>query len=184
MQKTLVIVKPHAVIRGLTGEIISRFERMGMKILAIKVVHEPREFWNEFYPTDDTWFKSVGTKTLENCKAFGIDVAKRLGTDDAGKIGLMVKGWLLDHMASGSAVAMVLGGNEALTKVRTACGATLPNRAVPGTIRFELSTDSPTLANEEKRPVYNIVHASDPEEMRDGVSAFDYEIKLIFPDLT
>ena len=73
-------------------------------------------------------------------------------------------------MSSGSAVAAVLSGNEAAKKVRLACGATLPNVAAPGTLRFDYSTDSPALANEEKRPVYNLIHASDPTEKRDGVN--------------
>jgi len=93
----------------------------------------------------------------------------------------MVKDWLVDHTSNGTGVAAVLEGNEALVKVRTACGKTLPNVATPGTIRFDFSSDSPSLANEEKRPVFNLIHASDPEESRDGKRAAEYEINLFFP---
>jgi len=156
---------------------------MGLQIAAIKVVKEGPEFWHRFYPSDEGWYSNAGSKTLKNCTERGIDVQERLGTVDPIEIGKMVKQWLVDHMSSGSSIAVVLEGNEALTKVRTACGSTLPNAAAPGTIRFEFSTDSPPLANEEKRPVYNLVHASDPTEERDSEQASVYEIEMFFPEL-
>lgn len=180
MNRTLIIVKPHAVERGLVGAFISRFERMGLKIEAIKAVREPSDFWTRFYPSDEGWYANAGSKTLENCQKQGVDVQARLGTTDPGKIGRMVKQWLVDHMTSGISVAVVIAGNEAANKVRLACGSTLPNMAAPGTIRFDYSTDSPVLANEEKRPVYNLIHASDPTEKRDGAPAVEYEIGLMF----
>ena len=64
----------------------------------------------------------------------------------------MVKSWLVDHLAEGAAIAAVLEGNEGQEKVRLACGATLPNRAALGTIRFDYTCDSPAAANEERRP--------------------------------
>ncbi len=183
MNQTLIIVKPHAVQRGLTGEFLARFERMGLKIKAIQVVNKPADFWRSFYPSEESWYQNAGSKTLENCERNGIDVKERLGTNEASAIGRMVKEWLVDNMSSAESVAVVLAGNEALQKVRIACGKTLPNIAVPGTIRFDYSTDSPTLANDEKRPVYNLIHASDPEEEREGITAVDYEIKMFFPEL-
>jgi nucleoside-diphosphate kinase len=106
----------------------------------------------------------------------GIDVQKELGTTDPVALGKMIKNWLVDHMASGPSVAAILEGNEAPSKVRKACGKTLPNVADPGTIRFDFSCDSPVLANQEKRPVFNIIHASDPEEE----GSVEKEIYLIF----
>ena len=183
MNHTLIIVKPHAVVRGLTGEFIARFEKMNLNIKAIKHVSEPASFWDSFYPSDESWFKNVGTKTIENNKKNGVNVIEKLGTDDPIKIGKMVKRWLVEHMASNLSIAVCLEGNEALTKVRTACGSTLPNVAQPGTIRFEYSSDSPTLANEELRPVYNLIHASDPEEVRGNQMAVEYELEMFFPEL-
>ena len=181
MKRTLVIIKPHAVQRGLVGEFLTRFERMGLKIAAIQVVNEQPEFWERFYPSDEHWYENAGRKTLENCRQNDIDVQERLGTTDPAAIGRMVMRWLVDHMSSGDSIAVVLEGNEALRKVRAACGATLPNTATPGTIRFDYSTDSPTLANDEKRPVYNLIHASDPDESRNGQSAVEYDIGMFFP---
>jgi nucleoside-diphosphate kinase len=184
VERTLIIVKPHAVARGLTGEFLARFERIGLRIAAIKVVTGEPSLWDRFYPSDEKWVSAVGGKTLEDAKARSLDVKARLGTSDPAAIGRMVKGWLVEHMAGGHAVAAVLEGNEARAKVRAACGATMPNRAAPGTIRFDYSSDSPAAANDEKRPVYNLIHASDPDEMRGSISAADYEIGVLFPELT
>jgi nucleoside-diphosphate kinase len=182
MERTLIIVKPHAVERGLVGSFLARFERMGLRIAAITVVSGNSELWERFYPSDLGWLENVGSKTAEDCKARGLDLKDRLGTDDIRQIGRSVKTWLVEHMSSGPAVAAVLVGNDAGAKVRLACGATLPNKAAPGTIRFDYSTDSPSLANDEKRPVYNLIHASDPTEKRGSVNAVEYEIKLLFPE--
>lgn len=66
MQRTLIIVKPHAVARGLTGEFLARFERMGLRIAAIKVVNGDRDLWEQFYPSDEAWLRNVGGKTGED----------------------------------------------------------------------------------------------------------------------
>lgn len=183
MEKTLFIVKPHAVERGLVGRFLERFEQMGLRIVALKVISGNQELWDRFYPNERSWLENVGSKTADDCKARGIDLKARLGTNDVHEIGLSVKRWLVEHMSSGPAVAAVLSGNDAQSKVRTAAGATLPNKAAPGTIRFDYSTDSPSLANDEKRPVFNLIHASDPTEKRGAVLAADYEIGLLFPEI-
>lgn len=183
MDRTLIIVKPHAVDRGLVGAFLERFERMGLRIVAIRTVKESAAFWEKFYPSDAEWFSNVASKAVENCKQNGIDVQKELGTADPAKIGRLIKDWLVDHMKSGTSIAAVLEGNEAPRKVRTACGSTLPNKAAPGTIRFDYSADSPTPATAGKRPVFNLIHSSDPDEVRGKASAAKYEIKLVFPKL-
>ena len=43
MERTLILVKPDAFARGLTGEILSRFERKGLKIVALKLLTAPRD---------------------------------------------------------------------------------------------------------------------------------------------
>lgn len=179
LDKTLVVLKPHAVDRGLTGRVLARFEDMGLKITALKCLRGKPELWEKFYPSDETWFKNAGGKTLGSCQAAGIDVLAVLGTDDPLAIGHLIKGWLVAHMSSGTSIAAILEGNEAQKKVRQACGKTLPNVADPGTIRFDFSSDSPVLANREMRPVFNIIHASDPDE----VGAVEKETLLLFPEL-
>jgi nucleoside-diphosphate kinase len=43
MEQTLILVKPDAFARGLTGEIVARFERKGLKIVALKLMTTPRD---------------------------------------------------------------------------------------------------------------------------------------------
>lgn len=49
IQRTLVIVKPDAVAKGVAGRIIGRFEEAGLKILAAKMVHLTKEQAAGFY---------------------------------------------------------------------------------------------------------------------------------------
>jgi len=49
MERTLVLLKPDAVQRGLLGEIIARFEHKGLKIAGMKMAAIPDETWNEHY---------------------------------------------------------------------------------------------------------------------------------------
>jgi nucleoside-diphosphate kinase len=71
-----------------------------------------------------------------------------------------VRGWLIDYISSGPVAAFVLEGIHAVSVVRKLVGDTLPYRAAPGSIRGDLSIDSPTVANLMKRPVRNLIHAS------------------------
>ena len=65
-ERTLVILKPDAVQRGLIGEIIKRIENTGLKLIALKMVMaEESQCW-EHYNKDDEWFLSKGTKVVEN----------------------------------------------------------------------------------------------------------------------
>lgn len=182
LEKTLVIVKPHAVARGLVGKILQRFEDMGFKFMELKIIKGSQELWDDFYPSNEQWLENVGKKTLENYKTNNLDIGEKFGTSDPISIGRIVKSWLVKHMSSGNSVAVILEGNEALNKVRIACGNTLPNLADPGTIRFDFSSDSPSLASDEQRPVFNLIHASNPEEMREDQRAVDYEISILFSE--
>lgn len=49
MERTLIIVKPDAVQRGLTGEIITRFERRGLKVVAMKMLQVSRDLAEQHY---------------------------------------------------------------------------------------------------------------------------------------
>jgi nucleoside-diphosphate kinase len=179
VNRTLIVIKPHAVERGLTGRILSRLMDLDLRLAELKQFRGSPALWEQFYPSDETWFRNAGSKTLESCKLIGIDVKAELGTDNALEIGKLIKQWLVLHMSSGPCVAAILEGNEAVLKVRKACGKTLPNLADPGTIRFDFSSDSPALANKEKRPVFNIIHASDPDEP----GSVEKETSLLFGPL-
>lgn len=177
MSRTLAIVKPDGVARGLSGKIIAQFEENGLALVAMKMTLAERSLIDSHYPTDDGWFSAVGQKTLNDYQAKGADVVKDMGTDDAVAIGKIIKSWLVDYLTSGPVVAMVLEGNEAVRNVRRIVGSTIPIDADPGSIRGRYSIDSATLANAESRPVQNLVHASG-----DDVEAA-HEIGLWFPEL-
>lgn len=163
-ERTLVLVKPDGVLRGLVGEVISRFEKRGLKIIALKMVWPTVEHINKHYPSHDEWFNSVGSRTKEFFQGKGIDVKEHFGTDNAVEVGKQVKGWLADYLTMSPVVAVVVEGMHAITTVRKLVGHTYPIEALPGTIRGDFSVDTPSAANVEKRVVKNIVHASGNEE--------------------
>jgi nucleoside-diphosphate kinase len=112
------------------------------------------------YPSDPGWLSSVGQKTLEDYSRNGIDPIRELGTNDPVSIGAMIKTWLSEYLLGGPIVPMVVEGNRAVSVVRKMVGATVPATADPGTIRGDYSTDSPDTANQQRRPIQNLVHAS------------------------
>ncbi len=163
-ERTFVLVKPDGVERGLLGEIISRFEKRGLKIVSLEMIWAKRSQVDEHYPHDPAWIRRLGEKTLQNYQNYGLDPQKELGTDDPEKIGSMVRGWLLDYLTSGPMVKMVVEGNHAIEMVRKIVGETMPAQASPGTIRGDFSIDDAAKANREKRPIYNIIHASESSQ--------------------
>lgn len=164
-ERTFVLVKPDGVIRGLIGEVMGRFEKMGLKIIALKMVWPTREHVEKHYPESDEWFSSVGSRTSAFFKEHEIDLREHFGTDEHKEIGKQVKSWLGDYITSGPVVAMVIQGMHAITVIRKLVGHTYPVEALPGTIRGDFSVDTPAAANTEKRVVKNIIHASgNPEE--------------------
>lgn len=178
MEKTLVLIKPDAVSKGLVGEIISRFEKAGLKLIATKMVRPSEDLAHQHYPTDRREFiEGMGHKTLVDYQKSGTDPKNVFGTDDPHKIGLQVQQWLVDFLTSGPVMALVLEGGGAIGKVREIAGNTIPSVAGPGTIRGDHSTDTPSIANAEKRALRNLVHASgDSKEA-------EFEINLWFsPD--
>ncbi len=136
IQKTLVLLKPDALDRGITGEIITRFERVGAKI--------------------------VGLKLLVSEK----DTAKKHYTDDlARRRGEKVRELMVQMLTSGPIIALALEGVEIVEVVRKMVGATEPKSAAPGTIRGDYAHVSFKYADEKGIGVFNLIHASgSPEE--------------------
>ena len=163
-ERTLVLLKPDAVQRGLVGRILARFEAAGLKIAALKLVRADREFISAHYPNTPEWIRGMGEKTLGSYKEHGKDPIEEVGTDDPQAIGEMVKGWNVEYLTSGPVVACVVEGLHAIPVVRKMCGHTLPYLAEPGTIRGDFSVASPIAANFFKRAVRNLIHASSTRE--------------------
>lgn len=163
-QRALIIIKPDAVQRGLIGEILTRFERVGLKIIAFKFEWASKEKIIAHYPETDEWFAKVGQRTLKNYAAKGLDSKKMLGTDDAVAIGKLVKSWLVDYMSESPVLLTVVEGYETIHIVRKLCGDTNPMNSLPGTIRGDFSHDNIDLANGRRRPLRNIIHGTDAIE--------------------
>ena len=131
MERSLVLLKPDSIDRGLIGEIITRFERAGLKIAGLKM----------------TWPK----KELA-AKHYTEDLAQRRGEH--------VRNLMIEMLTSGPIVAICLEGVEAVEIVRKMVGTTEPKAAAPGTIRGDYSHVSFKHADSKKMGVYNLVHAS------------------------
>jgi nucleoside-diphosphate kinase len=144
MEKTLIVFKPDAVQRGIVGEIITRFERVGFKIVATKMLEPNYEHYFEHY-------EAIGTlKTRKGDEIFESQLAS---------------------MQEGPVIAMVLEGIDAVEAVRKMVGDTQPKSAAPGTIRGDYAHVSYGAAASVGRGVANILHASaDSDEAKKEIS--------------
>ena len=176
-EQTYVMIKPDGVRKGLIGEIINRFERRDLKIVALEMSQPLYEQMDNHYPKKEEWITRLGEKTKATYDKYGYDLFADFGTDDTSKIGPEVRKWVIDFMMSAPVVKMIVQGVHAVDVVRKIAGETMPYKAAMGTIRGDFSIDSPALANKEKRSVMNIVHCSEtPEEA-------EHEIKHWFGDV-
>jgi nucleoside-diphosphate kinase len=171
------MLKPDAVQRGLVGEVLHRFERAGLKIVALKMLKPEKNLVSKHYPNSREYLETLGSKTKADYVKYGLDLEKEFGTTDSFEIGKKIKEWLVNFICSDNVIAMVLEGNHAVSIVRKLVGSTMPSDAQPGTIRGDYSIESADLANLEKRPVKNLIHASG------NIEEASFEIKLWFPDL-
>lgn len=160
MDKTLIILKPDAVKRGLLGEILSRFEKMGLKITALKMVWPDKELVRSLYTDDPEYARSVGEKTLEGYRKLGTDPREHYGTDDPVTIGQKIREQNIAYLTSGPVLAAILEGHQAVPQVRTMVGHTVPAVSPAGTIRGDFALESTLSAGRASRAIVNLVHAS------------------------
>jgi len=133
MEQTLIILKPDAVQRGIVGEVITRFERAGFKILACKMLQPDYDHYYKHYE---------GIGTLKTRKGEDIFTSTVSG------------------MLEGPVIALVLEGADAVETVRKMVGDTQPKTALPGTIRGDYAHVSYGQAESVGKGVANILHAS------------------------
>lgn len=159
IERTLVLIKPDGVQRGLIGQIISRFERCGLKIIAMKMVYASKELAGKHYADDEAWMKAVGEKTIRSYKAQGKEFD--LTPLEQGR---RVRQWLMNYISSSPIVALAIEGHNAVKNVRKVVGPTVPGDAPAGTIRGDFSFDTPVLGDLQRRPIKNLIHASGTAE--------------------
>jgi len=159
-ERTLFLIKPDGVKKGLIGETIKRMEQVGLKIAALKVVKPTRKLVEGHLPKEKEWVIGLGNKTLNDYKTTQRDPIKEMGSADPYEIGKIIKEWLIEYLTSDIIVAGIAQGSRAIEFVRKIMGNTNPILAEAGSIRGDFSNDSPSLANSEKRAIANITHAS------------------------
>lgn len=158
-QRSLVLLKPDTIQRALTGEIIERIERTGLKITALKMLLATRAQILEHYHKDDAWFMKKGVKIVEDRKANNLPVEK-----EAIEYGRDIIEQNVKFMMSGPIVAMVAQGNEAPAVIKKITGGTEPSTSDVGTIRGDYTIDSYEHAGVSMRAVRNLLHCSENVE--------------------
>lgn len=154
-ERSLVLIKPDGVQRMLIGEVISRFERAGLKLVGMKMVWPASNVVERHYPKHRQWLEEVGEKAKAGLAQLGME-DKRTPFE----IGKWVRGQLGRYLAIGPVVAMVWQGTDAVGNIRQLVGSTNPILADVGTIRGDLTIDTIAMANAEGRSVRNLIHAS------------------------
>jgi len=159
-ERTLVIVKPDGVQRSLIGEVISRYERMGLKLIGVKMIIPTSELVEKHYLADPNWKMNVGTKTLAAYEKKG----ETPPSPDPLVIGETVLKMLKTYLTSGPVVPMVWEGVHAVEVVKKITGGTEPRTSDVGTIRGDFMLDSYLLSDGDSRAVRNLVHISGKSE--------------------
>lgn len=177
MERTLIIIKPDAVKRGLIGTIIDTFEKVGLKLMAAKMLKPASDVIKNHYPGTSEWKIEMGEKTLDSFKQSGINVKEKMGTDDPIKLGQFVYDRLIKYWSEGPIVVMVWEGSNAIKIIRKLRGHTIPLLAQTGTLHSDYSFDSSTLSSSLDRVVKTFVHASG------SVEEAEREIKYWFPKI-
>jgi nucleoside-diphosphate kinase len=157
-EKTLVLIKPDAVTRHIVGELITRFERKGLKIVAMKMVWADQAMTEAHYTDSEEWINDTGPRTYESYIKKGMEPPA-----EPRELALRVRAMLMESLRVGPVVAMVLEGSHVIETVRKMRGATSPQLADVGTIGFDYSTASYELSDAGDYPVRNIIHASDSQ---------------------
>lgn len=155
-EKTLVLIKPDGVQRGLIGEIIHRYERSGLKLIALKMLVPTEDLVEMHYSVDPQWKIKTGQKSLEAYRMKGLTPP----SENPEELGQRVLENLKRYLTSGPIVAMVWQGMNAVKVIRKLTGATEPLTSDVGTIRGDLTIDSYEVADIDGRAVRNLIHAS------------------------
>lgn len=152
IERTLVVLKPDTIQRGIVGEIITRFERAGLKIVAMKMVAPDEEHFHKHYE---------GISKL----------ISRWGED--------IYNVTLSQLTEAPVIAIVIEGIEAVEHVRKMVGKTDPKDSMPGTIRGDYTHITRAYTNPRGATLPNILHASgDADEARQELALWFDENEL------
>ena len=155
-ERTLVVIKPDGIQRTLVGEIIGRFEKVGLKLSAIKMLIPTEEFVEAHYTLDPDWRRATGEKRVKVAKERG----EALPSEDPHEITAIILQKLKKYLSSGPVVAMIWEGAHSVEIVRKITGNTEPRTTDVGSIRGDYVMDSYVMADNDGRAIRNLLHAS------------------------
>lgn len=155
-ERTLVFIKPDGVQRSLIGEIIKRFEQVGLKLSAVKMLVPTEDFIEKHYTLDPEWRRVTGEKTIKGYTDKGLEPP----STDPFAITEIILNNLKKYVTSGPVIAMVWQGAHAVKIVRKITGGTEPLTSDVGTIRGDYVLDSYQMGDVDGRAVRNLLHAS------------------------
>lgn len=155
-ERTLVIIKPDAIQRALIGEVIRRYERIGLKLVGLKMVVPTEKQVEEHYTLDPAWRRVTGEKTIASYKARNLPPP----SEDPLEITAKILKNLKKYMTAGPVICMVWQGAHAVELVRKITGGTEPRTSPVGTIRGDFVIDSYVMSDTDDRAVRNLIHAS------------------------
>lgn len=155
-ERTLIVIKPDGIQRTLIGEIIKRYEQIGLKLIGVKMMVPTADLIEKHYTLDPEWRRVTGEKTIKGYKDKGLQPP----SEDPFEITTKILKNLVTYMTSGPVIAMVWQGAHAVKIVRKLTGGTEPLTSDVGTIRGDFVLDSYQMSDNDARAVRNLVHAS------------------------
>lgn len=155
-ERTLVIIKPDGIQRSLMGEIIKRYERLGLKLVAIKMMVPTKEHVEKHYTLDPNWRVITGEKTINSYKNKGL----KPPSEDPLEITAVILKNLKTYMTSGPVIVMIWQGAHAVQIIRKITGGTEPLSSDVGSIRGDFVLDSYQMTDADGRSIRNLIHAS------------------------
>jgi nucleoside-diphosphate kinase len=155
-ERSLVLIKPDGVQRSLIGEIIKRYERTGLKLIALKFIVPTAELIEKHYLIDPNWKIKTGGKSIQAYKDKGLEPPD----NDPEKRGERVLETLKKYLTVGPIVVMAWQGMNAVEIVRKITGSTEPLVSAIGTIRGDFTIDAYKIADVDGRATRNLIHSS------------------------
>lgn len=171
-ERTLVLLKPDVLQRQLVGEILSRFERKGIKMTAIKMLNATKEQVGEHYINEEGYLIETGEKAKKGAIARGEDISNWNSLEQGKKI----RQRNINYLTCGPIVAIVFEGFGVISQVRKILGSASPADGDIGTIRDDYSLDTYALADFLDRSTMTMLHASD------SVENAERELKIWFKE--
>jgi nucleoside-diphosphate kinase len=155
-ERTFVILKPDTVQRNLVGDIIQRFEKVGLKMVALKMIVPTPEMVEKHYTADPEWMRKTGERTIKGYLAKGLTPPYTDPIESSKSVLVRLK----KYMSSGPVIPIVLEGAHSVALVRKLVGSTEPLMSDVGTIRGDFVLDSYAMSDADGRCIRNLIHAS------------------------